>query len=157
MKLTKINKEFPDDYMVVERTKKQYVVGKSQRVLYKYVSIGEEEYGTARKIPKMIHHPVYRLLKDLSCYDLTKKEERIEFLSVLSVALLMDDYDLIGKRLFTMNTSIKEINNMADLNEFIEKLEREERRGKKIIKMMGIEEIAAQAAEGQDLAYEIED
>ena len=128
MYLKKLDKEFPQDFDVIRKSDEEYIIGPGLRKRYEYyVDNGQgKKKGYSHQYPALEHHPVYRLIKELIKYDLTDRAERIEFLSVVTVALLIDDYKLIKDLLYTVNSSIKELNNMENIKEFIEELEKAE-------------------------------
>lgn len=162
MYLKKLDKRFPEDFQVIDRKagrKRWYLESKGTKEHLDYVKVQiADRKGTERFIPQLIHHPVYRLLQELVQYDLTDKDERMEFLAALSVAVLIDDYGLIhgDKKLYTLITSIDKINGMADLNHFMEQLGTAEKKQRRIIGSMGVEEIHEELSAGQPVAVEIE-
>ena len=156
MLLTKLKKEFPKDYDVVRKGKIDYVPEHNGRVRYKYIVIGDKKKGTDIQIPRKEHHPVYKLLLDLRVYNLSNKEERKEYLSALSVAFLMDDYNLIDKKLYTATSAIKEISAIDSIDGFVIELEKVKDKVKSVQKYQGVSEIQEERAEGKPLAVEVE-
>ena len=94
------------------------------------------------------HHPTTLLLMDIiQVYDLTELEDRIDFLSVLNLALLIDDYGIISEHLHKITNSLSKLNDMSELDQFIEDLNDLEIRIAEIENQFSIQEVIEDRAQ----------
>lgn len=155
-------KIWPDDYVyeIKKGTKKnnykdyyEIPYGKQVRKynLVPVILVKESKYKEGRAIDtyQFKHHPVYRLIQDISRYNLNNVKEKAEFMNVLGIALLWDEYNLIGEHYHKMSVAFDKTTSWSELNEFFEKLDNIEEKQKQLKKIFLLPEVIEEQAQKQ--------
>lgn len=103
--------------------------------------------GSGKQVVQVQHHPITLLLPTIISYDLTDRKEKSEFLALISVALYIDDYNLLSDKQSKVTGVIHELAGATDLNDFIDKLEEAEKSLDNIAEIMDLPEVKEMRAE----------